>query len=124
VAKNKTKIELPYWQTQPCPPWCRGDHQDAEISCVERLHYSRFTGETVLTVMDPDVHDRGAGREPRFTYDPREVHVYLEQHVREAEPRVKLEEPAGTSRIDMDLTLAEAERIARHLLRAVRLARS
>lgn len=92
----------PFWQTEPCPPWCSTGHEASEQQ-EDRKHWSA-TERLPLTL-------HGLQRKPDnsgWYDDPPILDVYLVQQVREAEPRVSL---SVNEAPPTDLTLSEA----RHL---------
>lgn len=108
----------PYWLAGSCPSWCDQAHSDNDLA-DDRRHVSQWREPLVLSTMNPVRLDSQTGDGPEL--EPRAVQVWLEQGYREVEPRVRVEEDhrAGT----FALTLAEADRLAWALARAVKLAR-
>jgi hypothetical protein len=114
MSKRKTK--RPYWQHTPCPPWCGSPHRDGDHP-DDRVHRSEWDKVIPLTLSKSVrlPHEYGFD-------DPVELLVWTEQQYREAEARVQVvQEPTPGSR-PIDLTLAEARKLGRALLRAVELA--
>lgn len=109
--------ERPVWFTAPCPAWCAYGHDHLEWAFDDRRHRSEDSDVT-LTVMDAIVDEV----EGKAVIVPRVISVSLDQHYREAEPRVCV---AHGDEADAAayLTLDEAEQHARHLLSLVATAR-
>lgn len=121
MSKRRSKAKRPYWQTEPCPSWCWGHHDDGEHPTDERKHRTRWEGRQVLSLAEPVAtwhQTRG-----RYVFDPVELMVHVQQGYRETEPRVIVEPEHTESGSRYDFTLAEAERIGRALLKAVEVAR-
>lgn len=117
------KSNRPYWQTEPCPPWCfHSDRTHADDDRPEdRIHFSRWSGEVILTLLPAEV-TRNRGQDPFV--EPAEMRVSLLLKHRETEPRVVLatEGMPEAKDIDADLTLDEARTLVRYLTKALRLA--
>lgn len=112
-----SKNNRPYWQTASCPAWCSGNHSKSD-SGTDRQHASRWSKRLVLTTMDTI---RTAFTNPdKVYYEPTTAVVYLNQGIRETEPRVIIED--GNGRFELDLTLDEARRLTAGLTKAVDLA--
>lgn len=92
----------PSWLPASCPPWCLGDHREAE-SYADRTHDSEDRS-TRLSLAEPIEDDM-----------PRIAAAALMQHYDDTEPRILF---AHGERQDeaVYLTLDEAERIGRDLL--------
>jgi hypothetical protein len=116
VAKNSRKIKKPFWQTQPCPAWCWSNHSKSDGD-LDRYHASRWSKSVKLTTMDPVRHDF---KDLKVYFTPVKAVVYLNQGYRETQPRVVVED--GNGRFELDLTLAEAQRLAKALNHAIELA--
>ena len=79
-------IARPFWQTEPCPPWCDTTHRDEDYH-EDRDHFVH--GDPVgLNLYRTDLVNGEHG--------PGELLVGLTQHYREAEPEVDLTVPATT----------------------------
>lgn len=85
----------PYWQTEPCPAWCREEHRDDDMP-DEREHHSGYRA-VPLREMPPVELAAGAV--------PPDLRASLVQGVREAEPLVELAAGDGEP---IRLRLAEA----------------
>lgn len=108
------KQSRPFWQPQPCPPWCAFDEDHSpDDAYVDRSHYSAYR-EIALTVEDP------TDRDPRDAVEPTVARIELNQHYREIEPRIWLGK--DETRQGMHLTLGEARQLADELMRAVDMA--
>jgi hypothetical protein len=105
----------PYWQVEPCPPWCGCTHDDSDHP-EDRHHFSRWEADVVLTLEEAHVYRRADGD---TDVEPFQIEVSLAQGWRENGPRVHMSEQGGKPR---ELTPVEAERLGRVLLKAVRLA--
>lgn len=121
MSKRKTKIHKPFWQTQPCPVWCGSDHH-VHHDGPDRMHWSDWCGKMRLSL-----HDAVAPFPDRpLDVTPVTLFTCLRQGYRESEAFVSVEQEIGEDGVDsvrMELTLAEAEQLARQLTKAVRLAR-
>ena len=110
--------ERPYWQDQPCPPWCHmivphQDHNPPE----DRFHLSSIHDVT-LTLEAPDVirfPDKNGGTV--LEVSPSFITASLWQGWREREARVVLTHAATH---DIELTVAEAGELAEALAGLVR----
>lgn len=135
--KGTRKITLPYWQTEPCPPWCwhntsseegRRDHHSDEDHPEDRMCFSHWQGTVTLTLLEPYVYRReGRCDNESVEVYPAEVQVSVQQMHREAAPRVTmlLSHLEGQSKdAEVDLTLTEARRLVKKLSKALRLAES
>lgn len=102
---------LPYWMPEGCPDWClRGvEHRDDDHP-EDRSHAGPDASVT-LTAADPLDLDG----------EPEEMRLYLLQHHREREPRIWL--GRNDTNQGGHLTLDEAEDLAEHLRRMVRIGR-
>jgi hypothetical protein len=124
------KSNQPYWQTEPCPPWCwhaldkDKPHEDDDHP-EDRRHFSRWQGQVTLTLMPAHVYLRNNDPKDAYVY-PVEAQVYLEQRHREVEPRVGVivEHLNGRLDTELDLTLAEARKLVKRLSKAIALAES
>ena len=119
MSKRKTKIHKPFWQTRPCPAWCHDGHRDHEDG-PDRMHWSDWNGTLTLSLHDALM----PFKDRPLDVTPVRLFTFLRQGYREAEPHVSVEQEVGErgrDTITMELTLAEAERLAKHLLRAVKL---
>jgi hypothetical protein len=115
---SKRTKKLPFWQHTPCPAWCIGGHGDTD-GPVERFHLSRWDRRVTLELHSPDVvrHDG------ETVCEPAELSVVLRQPYRESEPTVNVApEMIRADLPDLDLTLVEARKLGRALLRAVEIA--
>jgi hypothetical protein len=103
----------PFWMRGACPVWCDETHRDND-ELKDRYHRPDTNIIYVpLTVNDPIDAGEWCG--------PVELGVDIEQHYREAEPRVVLGEEF-TWRPRYELTPDEAVMLGRALVRAGRLA--
>lgn len=94
-------------------------HSDDDLA-DDRRHVSRWREPIVLSTMDPvRLEPQTTGEDTEL--EPCAVQVWLEQGYRETEPRVRVEEDHRTG--TFALSLAEADRLAWALARAVKLAR-
>lgn len=119
VSTPDVSSPRPYWQAEPCPPWCLGGHLN-EHSSDDRKHFSEWTQPVQLTLHDPVIH-RGDGE---ILAEPVELLVHVIQHNRETAPRVVVEPEIKTEGLDtLHLTEAEALRLSEALAAGVRLAR-
>lgn len=124
MALNDTsEIHRPYWQTEPCPPWCVEvaigcGHRDNENG-FERACVSGNGSEITLTTMDAWVVDVGHSRP---AVHPTKAAVYLLQEPLEERPRVRLHTSGGNGKGPYDLTLKEARELAEALVALVELA--
>jgi hypothetical protein len=110
----------PYWLSGPCPVWCNNLH-DHQYFVEDRRHVSTWSKRLRLSAMDAvRVDNRGSGGD--MGYLPCAIQVWVEQGYREAQPEVHLEE--DHRRGVFIFTLAEAERVAKALTKAVTLAKS
>jgi hypothetical protein len=121
AAANGHAADLParpYWQDQPCPPWCGMvvPHQD-HVRPEDRYHMSPITDVT-LTLEAADVlrFPDGTGGTV-LEVSPSFITASLVQGWREREARVFLTH-AGTH--DIELTVAEAAELAEALSGLVR----
>ncbi|HEV2782288.1 MAG TPA: hypothetical protein VGX25_23095 [Actinophytocola sp.] len=131
MAKRNREIKKPYWQTQPCPSWCWGTHAKHDGG-PDRTHFSRWEGKVMLSTPDALM----VNPNDSLDVEPFTLEVTLRQGYREVEPTVHVcQAQAEAERwrklfnddngmVDLPFTLAEAERLAKRLLRAVRLAQS
>jgi hypothetical protein len=101
---------LPYWLSEPCPPWCGSiiPHEEG-VMPADRAH-TGDSYEIELTQVPADVCADGDGT--ILSSDPYVLIAALGQHYRECEPHVSVNIDAGR---DIDLTLAEAVRMAKAL---------
>ena len=103
----------PYWQTGPCPAWCDNLHDDSDF-VDDRRHMSNWSAHIVLTTEEPTIVKRTPDGDGPWCL-PFELAVWLDQHVRDASPRVILHE--GHRRIDeLHLTPAEARQLGEALI--------
>lgn len=105
----------PYWQTEPCPTWCRGGHQ-ADERPADRSHFSGKVAtdhRIVLTLAEPMWDDVNK----RFYADEPTLDVYMQQHYRETEPRAVLSVNESTG-VELTLLEVDALRDALCILRA------
>jgi Domain of unknown function (DUF6907) len=100
----------PYWQVQPCPPWCMMTvpHQDHDMT-ADRVHASAFR-HIDLTLEDARTDRSGPGR--KLVCEPAHLAVQLIQEYRERDPRVVV---TVNSETDLYLTVAEAAGLAQGL---------
>jgi hypothetical protein len=120
MSKPKRKITKPFWQTLPCPVWCHSGHWDHEDG-PDRMHWSSWSGTLTLSLHDALM----PFKDRPLDVTPVRLSTFLRQGHRECEPHVSVEQEIGEQGrdfIQMELTLAEAERLAKTLLRAVKLA--
>lgn len=115
MSKRRTKIEPPFWQASPCPSWCDGGHH---LDDNLRTHEHGFTWSVPLSTHKAMKY-RGGGSDK---YGEPALWFGLEQGYREIEPRVCVSQGLGTEveQVELYLTLREAERLAKYLLRAVK----
>jgi hypothetical protein len=134
TAQSTTPAETasrPSWLPDGCPPWCEMGPLHKDIDYLDDRVHSGSSVHITLTAeeppLGPGVTPDGKGRiERSVPYDdPATADVHLQQHYREATPRVWV--GRNESRIGMYLTLNEAERLAHEILKraaAGRLAQS
>ncbi|MGH3861942.1 DUF6907 domain-containing protein [Actinokineospora sp.] len=103
---------VPWWQSEPCPPWCGGLHS-ANDHPLDRVHISEWSSEIPLSLAELDVL-RGASD---ILYSVRFVSTYVQQRIRDARPTVLL---SVDGKGELEVTLTEANAIAEALLSAVR----
>ena len=100
----------PYWQDQPCPPWCllAVPHQDHDLP-EDRFHLSVIHNITlILEAADVTRFPDGSGGTAREV-SPSFISASLVQEWRDREARVILTH-AGAH--DIELTVAEAAELA------------
>lgn len=107
--------DRPYWQAQPCPPWCWRGHKDSDPP-PDRTHFSQWDGEVVMSLADwtEDAVKPGGGI--RKYLEPPTVQLHLAQGWRESEPHVVVGPEVGDPR--WNVTLAEARHLAEVLVKA------
>jgi hypothetical protein len=107
--------DRPYWQTEPCPPWCWREHKDSDPP-PDRTHFSEWDGEVVMSLVDwtDDVLNPG-GRTPKYLGPPI-LQLHLAQGWRESEPHVVVGPEIGHRR--WNVALAEAHHLAEVLVKA------
>ncbi|MFI7148429.1 DUF6907 domain-containing protein [Nonomuraea sp. NPDC050022] len=108
---------MPYWQTEPCPAWCRDVHKGSDEES-DRLHTSPWQ-ITPVTTMDMENFGHGSGL-PSWVAHTAEVS--LQQGYREVEPRVLMHD-AANDRYHLYLTLDETKQLANAMLAHVAAAR-
>jgi hypothetical protein len=113
VSQN-TSTETAYWQAVPCPHWCQAVHGNGDFD-GDRIHYGE-PADVPLSTADPIQGYEDDSRMGDF------LRVHLDQHYREAGPRVYVDRNEAST--DYVLTLDEAEQLARTLLLLVAQARS
>jgi len=108
----------PYWQDQPCPPWCHMlvGHQDHDRP-EDRFHMAPFhdiqlTLEAADVIRIPSADGNGA-----LEVSPSFITAGLIQGWRDREARVTLVHAATH---DIELTVAEAAELAEALTECVR----
>ena len=100
----------PYWQTEPCPTWCKeGSHEDTAYP-EDRAHMS-ISQSVTLTLEAPDITRSRDGSREVLEFFPGTLTAYLDQRWREREARVVLSHNEATG---IELTLAEAGNWHRH----------
>lgn len=115
-SSRTSEKKMPFWQTRPCPAWCRGCHRDDEGG-EDRRCSSKWEGKVTLKTMDADVYT-SPGRETLV--EPVQLTVYLARDFREFEPRVVVER--GGKNQDAEFSLAEARRMVDKLTKAIQIA--
>ena len=106
-AHEQATARRPYWQTSPCPAWCRADH-NADLFFEDRNHW------TSSRCVDLTLYEALADRDEERA--PGQLFVGVSQHYREAEPEIKLVVPTVESKrshvvvgeLGVRLTVAEA----------------
>lgn len=106
--------ERPFWQHEPCPPWCTRRHQATDHP-DDRTHFSDWEASMLLGLMEPDFVQ---GEKEVHVYEP-ELKVFLEQGWREVEPQVHAQ---VNERDTLKLTVAEARALGETLSKAADLA--
>jgi hypothetical protein len=114
MSKRKTKIEKPFWQDTPCPPWCQGHHDDLDV-IDDREHGWEDPRGLPLSTHEPVKYLRSEKTAPTTLW------INLVQGYREREARVNIHQGFGTAeeQVELSLTLAEAEKVIRRLTKAI-----
>jgi hypothetical protein len=110
----------PYWQDQPCPPWCSDRHSDDDEG-ADRLHLA-FAAALTLTLEDP-VTALVPGQEEgsrELIAEPSGLEVYIRQDYRESEPHLKVNLQLASGMLGARFTLGEARQLIENLEDAVR----
>ncbi|MEV5704776.1 hypothetical protein [Actinoallomurus sp. NPDC052274] len=117
----------PAWLPDGCPPWCDMGplHKDSD-HLDDRVHSGSATQITLTAEeppLGPGVTPDGMGWTGESVSYPQPVQadIYLEQHYREATPRVWVGRDGRTT--GMHLTLDEAEQFAHEVLKRVAIGR-
>ena len=105
ATQDREAAPRPYWQDQPCPPWCLMSvpHRDSDMPDdryhLSVIHHIDLTLEKAIPgPLDPDSR-------PFLT-------VQLDRHHRERDPRVIL---IRNGQVDIPFTIAEAGELAQEL---------
>jgi hypothetical protein len=115
---------LPWWQHQPCPPWCvatkDGRGHRAADGVPDRNHWSEWEGKVNLSLVDVSLAELRECALHDEDPEPEYASVTLSQHYRETDPRILL----GQSERPhvWDLTVSEARALADQLVKAADLA--
>lgn len=126
MAQPTTPAETanrPAWLPDGCPPWCEMGALHKDRDRLEDRVHSGSSAHITLTAEEPPpgpgVTPDGRGWTGKSVpYDePAEADVHLEQHYREATPRVWVGRDGSLT--GMHLTLDEAERLAYEMLKRV-----
>ncbi|MFI6299514.1 DUF6907 domain-containing protein [Nonomuraea sp. NPDC050790] len=113
--QRERAADSPAWLTA-CPAWCIEDHHGADHP-DDRVHWSAYRSTPAHTMQ---YEDCGSPNEPGHM--AHSASLVLVQHYREAEPRVSLSDNAN-DKWSLQMTLAEAEQVARHILDIIHTAR-
>lgn len=109
-----------FWQTEPCPPWCRVEHCSTDDyedrSCEGETRGVTLSLEQALYVENRDRRDAYGV--------PLHFDVTAQHRYREAEPLVLIWTVHATESGPRRLTVDEAETFAHAILDAVKEARS
>jgi len=95
------RAHFPAWQTEPCPAWCCIAPHSVNEMPEDRSHFSPYYVSDMPLTLQGEIYRDG------FVLDV--VAVYLQQHYRETEPRVRIEKNGCNDGIEM--TLAEARQL-------------
>lgn len=110
----------PYWQDQPCPPWCSGGHSDNDEG-ADRIHLA-FAAVLTLNLEDP-VTGLVPGQEEgsrELIAEPSGLEVYIGQGYRESEPYLKVNLQLASGMLGARFTLGEVRQLIENLEDAVR----
>lgn len=114
MAQRSRKIDMPFWQDTPCPPWCQGIHDDLD-GIDDREHEWEDPRGLSLSTHGPVKYLHSEKTRPTTLW------INLVQGYRETEPRVHIHQGCGTAeeQVELSLTLAEAEKVIRRLTKAI-----
>ncbi|ONI72744.1 hypothetical protein ALI144C_42820 [Actinosynnema sp. ALI-1.44] len=102
----------PFWLHEPCPTWCDQFHE-GDLDVSDRRHVSDDARTILLSTEDMKV--RGQVPHKPSDYQPVELVIYLDQHVREVGPRIVFDQLPGDRKM-VHLLPTEARRVADALL--------
>lgn len=120
TEERAIQADRPFWQTEPCPPWCTVSHADGD-GPDDRWHFSSYEGRVACTLVEPYLYARENGE--KIVY-PVEVETSVWQDYREVEPHIHvgLDHLEGRLDLALNLTLDETRQLAKNLDEALRLA--
>lgn len=127
MSKRTKSTERPFWQARPCPTWCRGGHHAGD-AVEDRTHFANWESAVELSLHSADnQYVKKENDHERVAY-PADLTVSVRQEYRDVDPTIELypeaydpQEPEHLR--PASLTMDEAERLGRALLKAARLAR-